>query len=445
MFENKKIFILGMARSGYDAAKLLIKRNNIVIVNDQSEQEQEKKQELESLGIKVVLGSHPDDLLDESYDYIIKNPGIPFDHKYVKYAEEHGIPVITEIEMAYHLLPPNVKIIGITGTNGKTTTTTLTYEIIKKYKPHNTHLAGNIGFPLSGIVENIKENDILVMEIGIPQLHDMYNFKCNIAVLTNIFEAHLDMFKTKEYYNQTKRKIFNNQTEEDISIVNKENKEAYQIAQGITAQTKYFSSLNQIDGCYLNNDVIYYYQEAIIDIKDIKLQGIHNYENVMCAIMIAKEIGIPNEVIVAVLKEFKGVEHRIEFVRTYQGKSFYNDSKATNIKATQIALSAFKKPVILLLGGLERGQDFNELKPYLDYTKLVIAYGECKNRIVEIMQNLNIATIKVDTLTEAITEANNNGVTDDIILLSPASASWDQYKNYEIRGEEFKKIVEELK
>ena len=173
MFENKKIFILGMARSGYEAARVLSKRNNEIVINDMNDkQDPQRVKELEDMGVKVVLGSHPDDLLDESFDYLIKNPGIKFEHKYLKYCTEHNIKVINEIEMAYHILPKGVKIIGITGTNGKTTTTTLIYEMLKKYYKERVHLAGNIGYPLCQIYDDIHENDIIVMEIGVPQLHD---------------------------------------------------------------------------------------------------------------------------------------------------------------------------------------------------------------------------------------------------------------------------------
>ena len=226
MFENKKIFILGMARSGYWAAKELAKRNNTIVLNDaNAKQDESRVKELEDLGVKVILGSHPDDILDESFDYIVKNPGVHFDHKYLVYAEEHNIKVINEIEMAYHWLPKGVKLIAITGTNGKTTTTTITYEILKEAFKDKVHLAGNIGFPLCEVIEDIKENDYLVMEIGVPQLHDFYNFNPYISVLTNIFEAHLDMFKTREYYNENKLRIFMNHTKDNVAIINKGNED----------------------------------------------------------------------------------------------------------------------------------------------------------------------------------------------------------------------------
>lgn len=445
MFENKKIFILGMARSGYHAARILAKRGNTIVLNDKNaNQDKNHIKELEDLGVRVILGDHPDDILDESFDYLIKNPGVHFDHKYLKYAEEHNIKVINEIEMAYHLLPKGVKLVAITGTNGKTTTTSLTYEIVSAAFPGRTHLAGNIGFPLCEVIEDIKENDYLVMEIGVPQLHDFYDFNPDIAVLTNIYEAHLDMFGTREYYNENKLRIFQNHTSKNIAIINKGNEDAYRITKNIKSTKKYFTSKKKIDGAYLENGKIYYYGEEIIDTKDIKLQGNHNYENVMCAIMIAKELGISNEIMCKAISEFTGVEHRIEYVRTFEGKDFYNDSKATNITATQIALSAFKKPTIILLGGQERTQNFLDLKDYMKNTKAVVCYGECKERCKKQIDSLGIKCTMVNTLKEAVEVANKESVSGDVILLSPASASWDQYAKFEDRGDEFKKLVKEL-
>lgn len=445
MFENKKIFILGMARSGYHAARVLAKRGNTIVLNDKNaNQDKNHIKELEDLGVKVILGDHPDDILDESFDYLIKNPGVHFDHKYLKYAEEHNIKIINEIEMAYHLLPKGVKLVAITGTNGKTTTTSLTYEIVSAAFPGRTHLAGNIGFPLCEVIEDIKENDYLIMEIGVPQLHDFYDFNPDIAVLTNIYEAHLDMFGTREYYNENKLRIFQNHTSKNIAIINKGNEDAYRITKDIKSTKKYFTSKEKIDGAYLENGKIYYYGEEIIDTKDIKLQGNHNYENVMCAIMIAKELGISNEIICKAISEFTGVEHRIEYVRTFEGKDFYNDSKATNITATQIALSAFKKPTIILLGGQERTQNFLDLKDYMKNTKAVVCYGECKERCKKQIDSLGIKCTMVNTLKEAVEVANKESVSGDVILLSPASASWDQYAKFEDRGDEFKKLVKEL-
>ena len=444
MFTNNKILILGFARSGYEAAKFLAKRNNEVILNDmKTDHEQEKIDELESLGVKIVLGSHPDDLLDESFDYLIKNPGVPIDHKYVLKARELGVEVINEVEMAFRLLPKGIKFVGITGTNGKTTTTTLIYEMLLK-DGKRAHLTGNIGYPLIGFLDKLEEGDIIVMETSCQQLENLTKFNPDIAVMTNLSEAHIDFLKSYDNYKRVKTKIFQNHDSHNIAVLNHENADVMEMTKDIKSTKKYFSIKEKVDGCYLKDDSIYYYDEKIIDTKDIRLIGNHNYENIMAAILVVKELGVKNESIVSLLKEFKGVEHRIEFVREYEGIKFYNDSKATNIKATQIALSAFKTPVIILLGGLDRGHSFYELKDYMKYVKHIVALGECRNRVEEFAKDMDIPCTNVETIKEAVPAAVKVATEGDTILLSPASASWDQYKCFEDRGDEFKEIVNNL-
>lgn len=445
MFENKKIFILGFARSGYEAAKLLAKKGNKVVLNDMKmDQDEEKVNELKKLGVEIILGSHPDDILDDSFDYLIKNPGIPIDHKYVLKARELGIEVINEVEMAYRLMPrEDVTLIGITGTNGKTTTTTLIYEIIKA-AGKRVHLTGNIGYPLCGFLDKLEKDDIIVMEVSCQQLENLDRFNPDIAVMTNLSEAHIDFLKSYENYKRVKGKIFKNQTKDDVAILNIENEDVMNLTKDIKSTVKYFSSKNIINGCYIKDKAIYYYDEKIIDLNDIKLVGNHNYENIMAAIMVVKELNIDNEAINKVLTTFTGVEHRLEFVKEVNKRSFYNDSKATNIKSTQIALASFNRPTILILGGMERHQDFFELKDYMRNVKLIVCYGENKNRIKEFGDTLMIETVVVDNLREATSKAYELSSENDVILLSPASASWDQYKCFEDRGTEFKNEVLKL-
>lgn len=444
MFKNNKILILGFARSGYEAAKLLIERDNEVILNDAKTSHDENQiKELEEKGVKLILGSHPDDLLDTSFDYLIKNPGVPIDHKYVLKAKELNIEVINEVEMAYRLFPEGIKLIAITGTNGKTTTTTLIHEIIKQAKLP-VHLTGNIGYPLCSFLNKLKKGDIVVMETSCQQLENLEQFHPNIAVMTNLSPAHIDFLKTYENYKNVKTKIFKNQTSDDIAILNIDNQDVLMQTKSIKSKVKYFSSSNEINGCYIKENAIYYYDEKIIDVDEIKLVGKHNYENIMCAIMVAKELNIKNEYIKEVLKTFSGVEHRLEYVKTINNITFYNDSKATNIKSTQIALSSFKTPIILIMGGLERGQDFNELTPYIKNVKLIVCYGENKLRIKDFADSLNIKAIVENDLKQATKKAYANAQEKDTILLSPASASWDQYKCFEDRGCEYKNQIKEI-
>jgi len=448
MFEKKKILILGFARSGYEAAKYLIQKENEVILNDakeESTQNAQKIEELKEMGVQFVFGSHPDDLLDDSFDYLIKNPGVPIDHKYVLKAKELGVEVINEVEMAYRLLPKGIKLIGITGTNGKTTTTTLTYQILKRAFGDKVVLAGNIGYPLTSFLNELTSENILVMEVSCQQLENLSTFKPDIAVMTNLSPAHIDFLKSYDNYKRVKTKLFQNQTNEDVAIFNIENDDVMESTKNIASTTKYFSSLHSINGSYLKDGSIYYYDEKVMDCADVLIAGRHNLENCMAAIMVSKELGVSNEIIREVISNFRGVEHRLEYVDTVLGRKFYNDTEATNIKCTQIALSSFDEPIILILGGLERGQDFNELKPYMEYVKAILAIGQCRDRVVEFGESLHIPTYSYEFLKDGFEKCFEVSEPNDIILLSPASASWDQYKECEIRGAEFKRKVEELK
>ena len=447
MFENKNVVVLGLARSGIAAAKFLRKRNCNVTVNDmKKEEKKEILDDLEKEGIKVILGSHPDDLISKDVDYLIKNPGVPIDHKYVLKARELGVPVINEVEMAYLCIPKdkNIKMIAITGSNGKTTTTTLTYEFLKQDNK-KVVLAGNIGYPLSNFVDNLEENTIIVMETSCQQLENLSMFNPDVAVITNITEAHIDFMKTYEHYKYVKSKILQKHTKDNVAILNKENNEVLEITKNAQSTKKYFSSKNKIEGAYFENNKIYYYDEEIVDIKDIKLRGMHNVENIMAATMAVKEFDCKTESIREVLKDFKGVEHRLEYVDNINGRLFYNDTEATNIKCTQIALDSFTEPTIIILGGLERGQKFEDLTPHSKNIKAIIAMGECRQRVKDFAESINKPVYICDYITDATEKAYEVSEEGDVILLSPGSASWDQYKECEERGALFKETARKLK
>lgn len=441
MFKNKKIFILGMARSGYEAAKLLSDYNNEIIVTDGKEQKEELVSELESLGVKIVITNNQVSLLDSSFDYVIKNPGIKYDNPVVLKAKELGIKVINEVEMAYSFLDKSVNIIGITGSNGKTTTTTLIGEFMKN-SFDNVYLGGNIGIPLSNFVRDIKPNSYLILEISDHQLCDMYDFKTNVSVLTNITPTHLDFHKSYEVYQMTKKKIFNNHTCDDLAIINKDDEVSMKITDDIKS-TKVYYGHDKINLAYYDEKGIYYDSKLIIKLDDIILKGKHNYQNIMSAIIAVKKYGVTDEVIQKVLKKFKGVEHRLEYVDTINGVTYYNDSKATNCVSTITALNSFDKPTILLLGGYDRGHSFHDLDNSMKNVKCVICFGETKNRIEEFCNDLNIKCYKKNTLKEAMGVVKDISTPGDIVLLSPACASWDQYDKFEDRGDEFKKLVRE--
>ena len=326
MFKDKKIFILGMGKSGFSVAKLLATDNHVLLTDVKCDNTN-MVDELEKLGVNVIITKDQDKLLDDSYDYVVKNPGVRLDHPVVLKAKKFNIPVITELEVAYRYLP-DVKIVGITGSNGKTTTTTIIYEFLKAAGV-SVHLAGNIGFPLCSQISDIHDNDVLVVEISSHQLANLDTFKVDIAVLTNLYPVHLDFFGTFDNYKLDKLRIFNNQDENSVAILNKNNKDVFELTKKIPAHKLYFTSNGKADIC-IENGSIFYKDEEVLELSDIRVKGVHNYENIMAAILAAKQFNVSNEVIKEVLNNFAGVEHRIEFVRKLNGREFYNDSKSTN-------------------------------------------------------------------------------------------------------------------
>ncbi len=439
MYKNKKIFILGMARSGYEVAKLL-SNDNEVFITDMKEQDKERVRELEELGVTFVISDNPSDLLDDSYDIMVKNPGIKYDHPCVVKAKDMCIPVINEVEVAYHYLNKDVNIIGVTGSNGKTTTTSIIYEIMKKAYGDRVVLAGNIGTPLCHYVKDIKSDSYLVMEISDHQLCDMYDFKTNTSVITNIYDCHTDFHDSHEKYVMIKKKIFNNHTKDDTAIINMDNKEVMDITKDISSSKLYFSCEKETNIFY-KDGFIYLDGEKYLDTSKIILKGLHNYQNIMCAILCAKKYNVSDNIIIDVVSTFGGVEHRLEYVGNINGREVYNDSKSTNTESTVIALNSFDKPTILIMGGLDRGHSFEELKIPMRHTKLVVAYGETKNRIKDFCDGINIKCIICDDLVSASGIAYNNSSEGDVILLSPACASWDQFPDFETRGRLFKETI----
>lgn len=435
MYENKKIFILGMARSGYEVARLLASNNEILICDSKS-QNKENVAELEKLGVNFIETIEPEKYLDASYDLLIKNPAVFPYNPCVKKARDLNIPVVNEMEVAYHFLPKDVKIIGVTGSNGKTTTTTLIYEVLKK-AGSSVKLGGNIGTPLSQIVKSITSHDILLLEISDHQLIDFQDFKTNISVMTNLCPTHLDYHGSYEAYKNTKKKIFLPHTKEDIAIINEANYDSLELTKDILSTKYYFNSKEN----YIKDNYIYIDNKPIINTNEILIQGTHNYENILAMLLVLKVLNIDFKYAIDVLKTFKGVEHRIEFVRELNGVKYYNDSKSTNPVATITALKSFTNNIHLILGGMERSQDFTELKPYISKIKKVYAIGEVRNRIVDFCQKNSIPFAEYEHLKEAINHSKANATKGDIVLLSPASASWDQYARFEDRGAEFKEIV----
>ncbi|HHB0736211.1 TPA: UDP-N-acetylmuramoyl-L-alanine--D-glutamate ligase [Enterococcus faecium] len=447
-YENKKVLVLGLAKSGVSAAKLLHELGALVTVNDGKPfDENPEAQELLSLGIKVITGSHPIELLDEEFSLMVKNPGIPYSHPLVAKAQEMGIPVITEVELAYEVA--EYPIIGITGTNGKTTTTTMTGLLLNAGADQGiARLAGNIGYPASGVAQEAKSEDKIVMELSSFQLMGITDFRPHIAVITNIYEAHIDYHGTRKEYVKAKWNLQKNMTEKDYLILNWNQSELQELAQRTKARVLPFSTKEVLeDGVYADDYSIYYKKEKIMEISELGVPGKHNVENALAAISVAKLYGISNEAIRETLHFFHGVPHRTQYVGEIQGRKFYNDSKATNILATKMALSGFEtSKVVLLAGGLDRGNTFDELIPSLKGIKAMVVFGQTKEKLMDAGKKAGIETIvTADSVEQAVPLALENSTDGDVVLLSPANASWDQYPNFETRGNRFMEAVNRLK
>ncbi|HFD1827475.1 UDP-N-acetylmuramoyl-L-alanine--D-glutamate ligase [Enterococcus faecium] len=447
-YENKKVLVLGLAKSGVSAAKLLHELGALVTVNDGKPfDENSEAQELLSLGIKVITGSHPIELLDEEFSLMVKNPGIPYSHPLVAKAQEMGIPVITEVELAYEVA--ECPIIGITGTNGKTTTTTMTGLLLNAGADQGiARLAGNIGYPASGVAQEAKPEDKIVMELSSFQLMGITDFRPHIAVITNIYEAHIDYHGTRKEYVKAKWNLQKNMTEKDYLILNWNQSELQELAQRTKARVLPFSTKEVLeDGVYADDYSIYYKKEKIMEISELGVPGKHNVENALAAISVAKLYGISNEAIRETLHFFHGVPHRTQYVGEIQGRKFYNDSKATNILATKMALSGFETTkVVLLAGGLDRGNTFDELIPSLKGIKAMVVFGQTKEKLMDAGKKAGIETIvTADSVEQAVPLALENSTDGDVVLLSPANASWDQYPNFETRGNRFMEAVNRLK
>ncbi|BBA92077.1 UDP-N-acetylmuramoyl-L-alanine--D-glutamate ligase [Streptococcus ruminantium] len=442
--KNKKVLVLGLAKSGESAARLLDTLGAIVTVNDGKPlEENPTAQDLLEDGIRVICGSHPLELLDEDFALVVKNPGIRYDNPMVEKALHKGIPVWTEIELAY--LISEALIVGITGSNGKTTTTTMIAEVLNAGdKP--AKLCGNIGYPASSIAQAATTEDTLVMELSSFQLMGTKSFRPHIAVITNLIASHIDYHGTFEDYVAAKWMIQNQMTKEDVLILNFNQELAKELACRTQATVVPFSTTEVVDGAYLTGGKLYFKDEYIMDALQLGVPGTHNIENALATIAVAKLLGVDNQVIRETLSAFGGVKHRLQFVGTIDGVAFYNDSKSTNILATQKALSGFdNSKVILIAGGLDRGNDFDELVPDLVGLKKMILLGQSAPRLQCAAQQAGVMAVTATDIADATRKAFQEAENSDVVLLSPANASWDMYANFEVRGDVFLQTYEELK
>ena len=443
-FANKKVLVLGLAKSGESAARLLDKLGAIVTVNDGKPfEENPAAQSLLEEGIKVVTGGHPLELLDEDFEWMVKNPGIPYNNPMVMRALEKQIPVITEVELAY--LISDAPIIGITGSNGKTTTTTMIAEVLTA-GGQNGLLSGNIGFPASQVAQDAGKTDTLVMELSSFQLMGIEAFHPEIAVITNLMPTHLDYHGSFEEYVAAKWNIQKNMTASDYVVLNFNQDLAKELAKKTAAKVLPFSTKEKVDGAYLDGDVLTFRGEAIMTASELGVPGSHNVENALATIAVAKLRGIDNQVIRETLAHFGGVKHRLQYVGEINQVKFYNDSKSTNILATQKALSGFdNSKVILIAGGLDRGNEFDELVPDIKGLKKMVILGESAARVKRAADQAEVSYLDASDVRDATRKAFSVAEPGDVVLLSPANASWDMYKNFEVRGDEFLAVFKELK
>ena len=445
-FTGKKVLVVGLARSGMAAIKVLHELGADIVLSERKPAEELKElAALKELGVTIV--GQDMEVFDQDYDLCVKNPGVPYRSPFMEALAMHGVPVITEIELAFQVAKPQ-HYIAITGTNGKTTTTTLVYEILNKAFPGKAHLCGNIGIPLCEIVMEeglMEESDhYIALEISNYQLVNIDRFRPDVATIINLTPDHVDFMGSLEAYYKSKTEVYRNMTPEDTFLLNADDPVLAEYVEKypVPATVRSFSlDRTDTDNC-VKDGQLYVGDEPVLPLTSIRLPGKHNLQNVMIAVSAAKVLGIANETIQEVVEGFTGVEHRIEFVREKDGVRYYNDSKGTNTDATVTALKAFDKGVILLIGGFEKGLPMDDVKAHLGCVKKVIGYGACGPRLVA--DTVGADGIVVTTLDEAVAEAVKIAEPGDTVLLSPTTSSFDQYTCFEERGDHFKKLVNEL-
>ncbi len=444
---GKQISVIGAARSGLGAAKLIKKLGGIPFVSDSGTEDKlkEAKSVLENEKIQFEMNGHTDRVYDCTM--MIVSPGVPNNAEVLSNAREREIKLISEVELAYHYCKG--KIIAITGTNGKTTTTSLCGHVVNTCGI-KTHIAGNIGLAFSEIVMDVKESEFVALEVSSFQLDLIDQFKPDAAIILNITPDHLNRYENDlKKYAQSKQKIYTNQNQDDFLILNYDNEITMESINQHSSKTYYFSLVESLDnGCCLEGeDVIL----RINDIEtfrckrtDIEIRGEHNLANAMAVITAAKLFNLKNDGIINALKSFESVEHRLELVREVDGIKFINDSKATNVDSVWYALKSFNEPLFLILGGQDKGNDYNQIKRLVvDKVKKIYAIGSSSEKIF----NFFHADVKVEikkTIEDAVNSAIGEARSGEVVLLSPACASFDMFDNYEHRGKIFKEAVNKL-
>ena len=449
-FENKRVMVYGAARSGISAANMLQKLGANVLMFDRNTnlKDEDFKEKLDvEHQFELITGTLSEDIIP-TIDLLILSPGIAADHPDILKIKANHIPVWGEIELAYSFTKG--KIIGITGTNGKTTTTTLVGEIMKSYF-EEVYVVGNIGKAYSDAALDTTDKAVTVIELSSFQLETIHEFKPDISVILNITPDHLDRHYTMDNYIAMKERITRNQTKSELCILNYEDEILRAMADRLGTRILFFSSSRKLnDGMYLDGEEIVYSEngnrQMVCNINELRILGKHNYENVMAAVGIAVAMGIPMEYIRKTLLKFKAVEHRIEFVETINGVTYYNDSKGTNPDASIRAVQAMRCPTILIGGGYDKKLPFDELiEAFEGKVKCLVLLGQTKEQFAETARRHGFTNIiMTDSLKEAVSVSSKEAVPGDVVLLSPACASWGMFDNYEQRGNLFKEYVREM-
>ena len=445
--KGKKITVIGAARSGVGAAKLVKRLGGIPFVSDFSPKEKiyDAVNQLEMENINFEFGGHSDRVYESAL--MIVSPGVPNDSPVLQSARARGIKMISEVEFAYHYCKG--KIIAITGTNGKTTTTSLCGHVFNTCG-YNTHIAGNIGLAFSEIVLDVKESEFVSLEVSSFQLDLIEKFKPAAALILNITPDHLNRYENSiDKYAESKQRIYENQDENDFLILNKDSKPVMKYLSGSKSKSVYFSlNEEQNEGCfYSDGDVIFRLngkEKFRCSRKDINIRGEHNLANAMSVICAAKVFNLDNEGIIKGLQTFESVEHRLELVREIDGVKYVNDSKATNVDSVWYALKSFDEPILLILGGQDKGNDYEQIKELVHQkVKKIYAIGSSTEKVFNFFHN----DVKVEiekSLEDAVNNSGREAKKGDVVLLSPACASFDMFNNYEHRGKVFKDSVNKL-
>lgn len=471
--KDKRVAIVGLGKSGIASSQLLCSLGARLIINDKKSKEEilNDIQIVKGKIEQIIGGGHPPEAF-ENVDIIVVSPGVPLSTPSIVSAVYKGIPVIGEIELSWqilNLIKENVKIIGITGANGKSTTSTLTYEILKR-DGKKVYLAGNIGYPMAEVVLKFlnKEIDIeyLVLELSSFQLEGIKSFKPDFAAILNITPDHMDRYSGMKEYIEAKARIFQNQGGDDYLVLNMDDKNTLSaienlrnvyLKKGKLPHIFYFSRFQNVYGAYLTNNEIRFnpreelpesvfleMENTALPVSTFKIKGVHNIENIMAAALLAFCAGCKGASIKEVVKEFPGLPHRMEFVRQFNGVTYINDSKGTNVDAVKKSLESFPGNVILIVGGRDKDGDFSQLRELVKKkVKALILIGEAKQKIADALGDL-VSYYFENDMKSAVLKAKEIATAGDVVLLSPGCASFDMFKNFEHRGEVFKEIVNSL-